>query len=344
MFRAMSYSQGFLSLIDQRALPHKELWIKSRCLEDVAKAIEDMVVRGAPAIGCAAAFGIACQVHADAASTPDLKLCSYQETWNQYLTRMAATRPTAVNLFYAIKHMRDLWSSQSMDRPLNQFALDVESKALALEADDLKTCQAIGSHGLEFWKGQKKARVLTHCNTGSLATAGYGTALGVIRSLHKAGRLEMVLVDETRPYLQGARLTAFELEQDGIPYTLISDNMAAYAMQKSMVDFVVVGADRIAANGDTANKIGTYNLAVLCQYHNIPFAVAAPKATIDVHCPDGARIPVEQRPSKELLEVQGVAIAPTGSQVWNPSFDVTPAHLISAIITEETVCRGPYAF
>jgi methylthioribose-1-phosphate isomerase len=271
---------------------------------------------------------------------------THLQAWDQYKTkfadaieRMARTRPTAVNLFYALNSMQQVASTFTPDTTMAVVKSKLEAHAKHLFDDDIRTCRAIGDHGATLM--ERPANVLTHCNTGSLATAGYGTALGIIRSMHRKGHIKTIWVDETRPYLQGARLTAFELGEDKIPYQLITDNMAAYLMQLGKVDMVVVGADRIATNGDTANKIGTYGLAVLCKHHNIPFVVAAPKATIDFKISSGAEIPVEERPAKELKEIQGIAVAPTDALVWNPSFDVTPAELIYAIVTEDGVFKGP---
>jgi methylthioribose-1-phosphate isomerase len=336
MFSAMKYSDSRLHLIDQKRLPNEEVWIACGNLESVAKAIEDMVVRGAPAIGCAAAWGIAI----DAANHSHLLAWDqYKSKFAEAIDRMSRTRPTAVNLFYALNEMQKIANVFTSETTMAMVTSKLAAHAQYLFDDDIRTCRAIGDHGATLMP--RAANILTHCNTGSLATAGYGTALGIIRSMHREGRIKNVWVDETRPYLQGARLTAFELGQDKIPYTLITDNMAAYLMQLGKVDMVVVGADRIATNGDTANKIGTYGLAVLCRHHNIPFVVAAPKSTIDFKISSGKEIPVEERPSKELKEVQGIAVAPADALVWNPSFDVTPAELISAIVTENGVFKGP---
>lgn len=336
MFSAMRFENDQLFLVDQRKLPSVEVWLECKTMEAVAKAIEDMVVRGAPAIGCAAAWGLAI----DAINHTHLPNWSaYQKNFQLAFDRLGKTRPTAVNLFYALNQVSALTKTFKNDLPMFTVADAITKKAQSLMSDDIRTCRAIGEHGASMFN--RPLNILTHCNTGSLATAGYGTALGIIRSLHARGHVKNVWVDETRPYLQGSRLTAFELGRDGIPYTLISDNMAAYAMQRHQVDLVVVGADRIAANGDTANKIGTYNLAVLCKHHNIPFIIAAPRSTIDGNITSGSQIPVEERPPQELKEVNGVVIAPIQSTVWNPSFDVTPAQLISAIVTEDGIFRGP---
>jgi methylthioribose-1-phosphate isomerase len=336
MFSAMEFKNNCLYLVDQRLLPNTEHWLECRSLESVAKAIEDMVVRGAPAIGCAAAWGLAI----DASNHRHLREWSeYKLIFEQSAKRLAATRPTAVNLFFALNSMKDTSSSFKNNDPMERVASDLTKLAERITSDDIKTCKAIGEHGATLFS--QPINILTHCNTGSLATAGYGTALGIIRSLHAKQRVKHVWVDETRPYLQGSRLTAFELSHDQIPYSVISDNMAAYLMQLKKVDMVVVGADRIASNGDTANKIGTYGLAVLCKHHNIPFVVAAPKTTLDYSIASGEQIPVEERPPRELREVNGINITPKDASVWNPSFDVTPGGLIHAIVTEDGVFRGP---
>ena len=295
-----------LELLDQRQLPGKTVYVTCRTAAEVAQAIRDMVVRGAPAIGCAAAFGIA--LSGGTSESYDI---------------LAKSRPTAVNLFWALERMRK--------------AKDLKAEAEAIFAEDLAANQAMGKLGAELIP--QKARVMTHCNAGALATAGYGTALGVIRSSkHKN---ITVIANETRPYLQGARLTAYELVQEGIPCTLVTDSMAGYLMSKGEVDVVVVGADRIAANGDVANKIGTYTLAVLAKRHGIPFYVAAPLSTFDPKIPDGSKIPIEERPASEVTGYGGTRWAPEGVSVRNPAFDVTPAELITGIICEKGVVLSP---
>lgn len=342
MFTAMRYEAGCLFLIDQRQLPSKEVWVEGKTLEQVADAIESMVVRGAPAIGCAAAWGLVVDAWSFFIGQPSALWKNYQMSFSDAVARLAKTRPTAVNLFYALDHMTKSANKFGEMTPMQDACRVLESEARALEEDDVRTCRAIGANGAAMFA--QPVSVLTHCNTGSLATAGYGTALGIIRSLNENGCLKSVFVDETRPYLQGSRLTAFELSQEGIPYKLITDSMAAYAMQHGWIDLVVVGADRIAANGDTANKIGTYGLAVLAKHHGVPFVVAAPRATIDTKIATGKSIPVEERPRLEMVEIQGTPIAPANALVWNPSFDVTPNGLISAIVTEDGVHRAPYNF
>jgi methylthioribose-1-phosphate isomerase len=295
-----------LELLDQRLLPDQTVYVTCRTAAEVAQAIRDMVVRGAPAIGCAAAFGVAL----DKGSKESFDV-------------LAKSRPTAVNLFWALERMRK--------------AKDLKAEAEAIFAEDLAANRAMGKLGAELIP--KKARVLTHCNTGALATAGHGTALGVIRS--SKNKSISVIACETRPYLQGARLTAYELMQEGIPCTLITDSMAGHLMSRGEVDVVVVGADRIAANGDVANKIGTYTLAVLAKRHGIPFYVAAPLSTFDPKIPNGSRIPIEERAADEVTGYRGARWAPEGVAVRNPAFDVTPAELITAIITERGIVRKP---
>jgi len=295
-----------LELLDQRLLPDQTIYVTCRTAAEVAAAIRDMVVRGAPAIGCAAAFGVV--LSKGAADAYDI---------------LAKSRPTAVNLFWALDRMKK--------------ATDLKAEAEAIFSEDLSANRAMGKLGAELIPN--KARVMTHCNAGALATAGYGTALGVIRSAkHKK---ISVIANETRPYLQGARLTAYEMVQEGIPVTLITDSMAGHLMSKGEVDVIVVGADRIAANGDTANKIGTYALAVLAKRHGIPFYVAAPLSTFDPKIPDGSHIPIEERAAEEVTGYRGSRWAPEGVSVRNPAFDVTPADLITGIITERGVVLSP---
>jgi methylthioribose-1-phosphate isomerase len=339
MFSAMKYQQGCLSLIDQRLLPQEEIWIDCRDLETVAKCIEDMVTRGAPAIGCSAAFGLA--IDAALAEKKMKQWSDYKIGFQAAVERLRRTRPTAVNLFYALDKMSALADSFKPDYSMSNVAKDVNRLAQHLFDDDLATCKAIGEHGARLANG-KKLRVLTHCNTGSLATAGYGTALGVIRSLSERGQIEIVYADETRPYLQGSRLTAFELKSEGIEHKVIADSAAAYLMQQGKVDWVVVGADRIALNGDTANKIGTYSLAVNCKHHGVEFYIAAPLSTIDFAIETGAQIPVEERSPEEIRVTGSRQMTPVGAPVYNPSFDVTPSTLITGIITERGVLRPPY--
>ena len=309
---ALRWMRDRLELLDQRKLPDQTVYVTCRTAAETAAAIREMVVRGAPAIGCAAAFGIALDAKRGASLIAAEAL-------------LAQSRPTAVNLFWALERMRGV--------------VDPESAALAIYAEDLASCRAIGAHGAELIPNG--ARIMTHCNAGALATAGHGTALGVVRSARDAGKSVSVIANETRPYLQGARLTAWEMVQENIPVTLIADNMAGHLMNCGEVDLVIVGADRIAANGDTANKIGTYTLAVLAKRHGLPFYVAAPVSTFDQRLADGSGIPIEERPSAEVTGYGGRRWAPQGVGVRNPAFDVTPADLISAIITEHGVLRKP---
>jgi methylthioribose-1-phosphate isomerase len=295
-----------VQFLDQRALPERTVYVTCRTAEEVASAIRDMVVRGAPAIGCAAAFGVVLGKGAEAAYDV-----------------LAKSRPTAVNLFWALGRMRK--------------AKDLRAEAEAIFAEDLAANRAMGAHGAQLIP--EKARVMTHSNAGALATAGHGTALGIIRSAKDKGI--SVIANETRRYLQGARLTAYELVQEGIPCTLITDNMAGHLMSRGEVDVIVVGADRIAANGDVANKIGTYALAVLAKRHGIPFYVAAPLSTFDPAIPDGSHIPIEERPAGEVTGYREARWAPDGVQVRNPAFDVTPADLITGIVTEKGVVLAP---
>ncbi|HEX2833537.1 MAG TPA: S-methyl-5-thioribose-1-phosphate isomerase [Thermoanaerobaculia bacterium] len=303
-----------LRLIDQRLLPREETWVECRTAAAVAEAIRTMIVRGAPAIGVSAAFGMAMA----AQQGDDLQSAAQV---------LKASRPTAVNLAWAV------------DRMLAHDG-DWTAEAERINVEDVQACKQLGRYGAELLGAQ--ATVLTHCNAGALATAGYGTALGVIRAAVDSGKRIAVFADETRPYLQGARLTAWELQHDNIDVTLITDNMSGHFFQQGAFDAVVVGADRIAANGDTANKIGTYTLAVLAHAHDVPFYIAAPVSTIDPHCPNGAAIPIEERSANEVVEVFGTRVAPEGVQVRHPAFDVTPAKLITAIITERGVLRAPY--
>src|SRR5437667_5554361 len=296
-----------------------------------------MVIRGAPAIGVAAAMGIAVGVRKSKATGTQKVAAEFY----RICELMAATRPTAVNLFWAIDRMKRAFAAAAKaGQSVDQIKDVLDREAQTIHDEDVASCRAMGAYGAEVVPSD--ARILTHCNAGALATAGYGTALGVIRGAVAAGKQVAVFADETRPFLQGARLTAWELVRDGIETTVITDNMSAALMQKGKVDLVVVGADRIAANGDTANKIGTYGVAVLAREHNIPFYVAAPLSTIDLDTPDGSRIPIEERSAKEMTHVGGARLAPEGALVWNPAFDVTPHDLIAGIITERGIFRPPY--
>jgi methylthioribose-1-phosphate isomerase len=310
-----------LQLLDQRLLPGEERWVECRTARDVTEAIRDMVIRGAPAIGVAAAFGVALA----ALGGEDVRVAGEM---------LRGARPTAVNLGWAVDRM--LAAAQSAD--LSPQSLVSEAEQILRE--DIEGNMRIGRFGAELLGST--ATVLTHCNAGALATGGYGTALGVIRAAVDGGKKIAVFADETRPYLQGARLTAWELQRDGIDVTVITDNMSGHFFQQGRFDAAIVGADRIAANGDTANKIGTYTVAVLAKAHGIPFYVAAPLSTIDIRCPDGKSIPIEERSGAEVVEAFGRRIAPEGVSVRHPAFDVTPAALITAIITDRGVLRAPY--
>jgi methylthioribose-1-phosphate isomerase len=316
-------------LIDQTRIPAEYTTVKITDYEEMARAIETMIVRGAPAIGVAAAYGV--YLGARAIETDDLQEFLYQ--LEAIAQRLRATRPTAVNLFWAIDRM--LKAAQTDDISVAALKSLLLDTAKTIQTDDLHTCQMIGEHGLQALpKTPGQLRILTHCNAGALATAGYGTALGVVRSAWTAQRLERVFADETRPRLQGAKLTAWECVQEGIPVTVITDNMAAHCMQRGMIDVVVVGADRIAANGDAANKIGTYSVALAAKAHNIPFFVAAPLSTIDFSLADGNQIPIEERNPAEVYQIGEMRLCPVGTEFYSPAFDVTPAALIAAIVTE----------
>ena len=320
MIVPMRWTESHLELLDQRQLPHREVWLELHSSEAVAMAIRDMAVRGAPAIGMAAAYGMALAAR-------------HGEDLAAATARLAASRPTAVNLFWALERI------QSLD---TRDAGRILAEAQAISAEDYAMNRAIGDAGATLITDG--ANVLTICNTGALATGGHGTALGIIRSAHAMGRGIHVWSCETRPRQQGLKLTAYELIHEGIPFHAIADSAAASLMRSGRVDQIVAGADRIAANGDTANKIGTYMLAVLAHHHQIPFIIAAPSSTLDPSLPDGSYIPVEERQASELTHFEELSIAPAGTPVFNPAFDVTPGELISAIVTEKGIFRRPYAF
>lgn len=317
-------------MIDQTRLPHEETFVTCRSYSEVAEAIRNMVIRGAPAIGVAAAMGVALgALHSENLDSDFPLIC---ET-------LSRTRPTAVNLFWAIERMRNVYESvRHLDKHAVRERLIAEAQLVREE--DIAINQAIGRHGAPLVPDGKT--VLTHCNAGALATAGYGTALGVIRAAAHSGKKIDVFADETRPFLQGARLTAWELQRDGIETTLITDNMAGHFLKSGRIGCVIVGADRIAANGDVANKIGTYGVAVLAKENNVPFYVAAPVSTLDLSLTSGDQIPIEERSAKEVTHVHGVHVAPQGIRVANPAFDVTPSRYVSAIITEKGVARPPF--
>jgi methylthioribose-1-phosphate isomerase len=334
MVATVEYVNGTVRLIDQRRLPGEEVFIDCRDYQEVAEAIRTLVVRGAPAIGVTAALGLAVGARAIEATDFD----RFWARFSDICAAMAATRPTAVNLFWAIARMKTC-AQTHRHLPIAELKARLEREALSILAEDIANNRQMGLYGQTLIADY--ARVLTHCNAGALATAGYGTALGVIRAAVEQGKRVQVFADETRPVLQGARLTAWELHKDGIPVTLITDNMAASLMRRGMIDLVVVGADRIATNGDVANKIGTYGVAVLAHAHDIPFYVAAPLSTIDGSLPSGDHIPIEERQPDEVTHVGDRQIAPTGVAVLNPAFDVTPHAYVRAIITEVGVLQPP---
>ena len=337
MISPLRWAGDRLVLMDQTRLPVEEVERSCATWPEVADCIRTLVVRGAPAIGVAAAFGVALAARRSGARDFEGLLADLEEA----IKGLGATRPTAVNLFWALERMRRLILA-GRGRPLEDIRAGLLAEAQAILDEDLAANRAMGAHGAALVPAG--ARILTHCNAGALATAGYGTAVGVIRAAHAQGKVALVWVDETRPVLQGSRLTAWEMVKEGIPHRLISDVAAASVMQRGEVDLVVTGADRIAANGDTANKIGTYGVAVLARHHGIPFYVAAPFSTIDPAIASGAAIVIEERDPAEVRQLGGRQIAPSESPVYNPAFDVTPAELIGAIITERGVSRPPYAF
>ncbi len=338
MLPTIAWEDDAVVMIDQRKLPAAELYLRCRTAAEVAKAIRVMVIRGAPAIGVAAAMGIALGALKSKATGTQRFAAEFQKLCEL----MASTRPTAVNLFWAIDRMkRTFAASVEAGASVEQVKTRLRDEALAIEREDIEACRAMGRYGAAFVPDG--ARILTHCNAGALATAGYGSALGVVRAAVEQGKTIAVLADETRPFLQGARLTAWELVKDGIDTTVITDNMAGTMMQQGLVDLVVVGADRVAANGDTANKVGTYSVAVLAREHGIPFYVAAPISTIDLATPDGSKIPIEERNAREVTHVGSNQLTPVGAKIRNPAFDVTPSKYISAIFTEHGVAHPPFA-
>jgi len=335
MIETLEWTHSGVRFIDQTKLPTEEIYVTCKTHEQVADVIRNMVVRGAPAIGVAAAMGIALGVkNSQAATTGELK-----PEFDGICDVIGKTRPTAVNLFWAIARMREKFESLRV-RPVAQVKQGLIDEARRMHAEDIAANQAMGRHGAALMPAS--GGVLTHCNAGALATCGYGTALGVIRAAVEQGKKIHVFADETRPFLQGSRLTAWELMKDGIPTTVISDNMAGAMMKQGKIGAIVVGADRIAANGDVANKIGTYTVAVLAREHAIPFYVAAPFSTIDLETPDGGGIPIEQRSPLEVTHIAGKQMVPDGVQVENPAFDVTPAKYVTAIVTERGIARAPY--
>jgi len=335
MLKTVEWTDEGVRLIDQTKLPAEETYVTCTTYEEVADAIRRMVVRGAPAIGVTAGMGIALGVRdAEGDHVSELR-----RNFDDICEAMGETRPTAVNLFWAIRRMQDKFQALS-DEPVDRIKQELIAEAQRMYLEDIAANEAMGRNGAVLMPSS--GGVLTHCNAGALATCGYGTALGVIRAAVEGGKKIHVYADETRPFLQGSRLTAWELLKDGIPTTVIADNMAGAMMKQGKIAAVVVGADRIAANGDVANKIGTYTVAVLAKEHDIPFYVAAPFTTIDMDTMDGSRIPIEQRASREITHVGGKPVTPEGIKVENPAFDVTPAKYVTAIITERGVAKAPY--
>jgi methylthioribose-1-phosphate isomerase len=335
MIKTIEWTESGVVMLDQTLLPGEEVYHTYANHREVAEAIRTMIIRGAPAIGVAAAMGVALGVKI---ARPE-NIGELDSIFENICNDIQSTRPTAVNLFWAVERMKSVYRRE---RPqgIEGIRTALIRESVAMHAEDIEANRMIGRWGQELIPA--KAQVLTHCNAGALATAGYGTALGVIRAAIEAGKTIQVFADETRPFLQGARLTAWELEKDGIPVKVITDNMAGHFMQKGMVDCVVVGADRIAANGDVANKIGTYTVAVLAKENGIPFYVAAPISTFDLSIPDGSYIPIEERDPDEVRKIKGIPITPMNMKVANPAFDVTPHRYVSAIITERGVARPPY--
>jgi methylthioribose-1-phosphate isomerase len=332
MINTIQWTGEGVVMIDQTRLPSEEEYVTCRNYMEVADAIRTMIIRGAPAIGVAAAMGVAIGV---AQADPE----NLDAQFGRICDELASTRPTAVNLFWAIDRMKRLYGSVR-HLPLQQIRDRLIAEAILVRDEDIEINKAIGRHGAPLVPDGRT--VLTHCNAGALATAGYGTALGVVRAAVEAGKAIDVYADETRPFLQGARLTVWELQRDGIRATLITDNMAGHFLHAGRIGCVIVGADRIAANGDVANKIGTYGVAVLAKENDVPFYVAAPVSTLDLTLPDGTHIPIEERSAAEVTHLQGVRVAPDGIEVRNPAFDVTPNRYVTAIITEKGVARAPY--
>ena len=337
MIPTLEWTPAGVNFLDQTKLPLEETYVLATDYQQVATVIREMIVRGAPAIGVSGAMGVAIGIERSKAST----LAQLTAEVEVICSTLAETRPTAVNLFWGIGQVRDLFNElAAKNAPIAEIKTAVVELAKRLYDEDIAQCKALGAHGADLLP--KQGTVLTHCNAGALATCGYGTALGVIRAAVERGHQIDVLADETRPYLQGARLTAWELMKDSIPTTVLCDNMAGHLMSKGRIQAVIVGADRIAANGDTANKIGTYSVSILAKEHGIPFYVAAPFNTIDLATATGAGIPIEQRNPREVTHSNGKQMTPDGVGIENPAFDVTPAKYITAIITERGVLRAPY--
>jgi methylthioribose-1-phosphate isomerase len=337
MLPTIDWQGDVVVMVDQRKLPGQEIYIRCRTAQEVARAIRTMVIRGAPAIGVAAAMGIALGMRRSTAKGTKQFTVEFQKICDM----MAGTRPTAVNLFWAIDRMKRVFAEAAQaGQSTDEIAARLELETRAIHDEDVASCRTMGAFGADVVPDG--ARVLTHCNAGALATAGYGSALGVIRAAVERGKRIAVFADETRPFLQGARLTAWELVRDGINTTVITESMAGPLMRAGEIDLVVVGADRIAANGDTANKIGTYTVAVLAREHKIPFYVAAPLSTIDLSTPDGDRIPIEERDRREITHLGSSQLTPEGAHIRNPAFDVTPHRYITGVITEKGIFGPPY--
>ncbi|MFQ5646385.1 MAG: S-methyl-5-thioribose-1-phosphate isomerase [bacterium] len=336
MIKTIEWVDGAVRMIDQLRLPTEEIYTDFHTYREVAEAIRSMIIRGAPAIGVAAAMGVALgcrEIRADSFE-------EFEKRMEPICEHLAATRPTAVNLFWGIEKMKEA-ARNNRNLPLEELKQALINRSIEICREDIRINQQMGEFGQQLIDDGDT--ILTHCNAGALATASFGTALGVIRAAHLAGKKIDVYADETRPYLQGARLTAWELNKDNIPVTLITDNMAGYFMQQGRIKKIVVGSDRIAANGDVANKIGTYSVAVLAREHHIPFYVAAPTSTVDPDTPTGAEIPIEERNTREVSHIGGRQMAPSGIKIANPAFDVTPSRLVAAIITEKGIARAPYS-
>ncbi|WP_041083673.1 S-methyl-5-thioribose-1-phosphate isomerase [Thermotoga profunda] len=331
-FRSIEWKKDKLVLLDQRYLPEKTLYLELKTVDKVAKAIKEMIVRGAPAIGVAAAYGIVLCVQKLSKNDDPIKALEKADDL------LRSSRPTAVNLFWALDRMKKIW--REFNGSVEDLKAILEKEAIDIEHEDVEINKKIARNGVELVPFG--AKIIHHCNTGSLATVDYGTALGVIRYAHEMGKNIHVFLDETRPRLQGARLSAWEMKELGIPHTVIVDGASGLVMRRFKIDLVLVGADRIAANGDTANKIGTYNLAVVAKYHKVPFYIVAPTSTIDLKTPTGQDIPIEERSADEIRRVGNTWVAPQESPVFNPAFDVTPAELISGIITEKGIVYPPF--
>jgi len=337
MLPTIEWQADAVVMVDQRKLPGQEIYVRCKTAAEVARAIKTMVIRGAPAIGVAAAMGIALGMQRSTVQGTR----QFAVEFTRICDVMAGTRPTAVNLFWAIDRMKRVFGDAvQTGASVSEISARLVREAQVIHDEDVASCRAMGQAGAAVVPGG--ARILTHCNAGALATAGYGTALGVIRAAAEQGKVLQVYADETRPFLQGARLTAWELVRDQIPTTVITESMAGPLMRQGGLDFVVVGADRIAANGDVANKVGTYTVALLAKTHGVPFYVAAPLSTIDLATVDGSQIPIEQRPAREVSHLGSARLTPEGASIWNPAFDVTPAELVTGIITERGIVRAPY--